>query len=105
MHEVHPLAGQGFNMILRDLENLQKILSNQINLGLDIGSLNILSDFSKKIRPRNFAYSLGIDFIKHSFSIKAKALQNLRNKIISNLNKNNFANNLFFNLADKGLKF
>ena len=45
LHEVHPLAGQGFNMILRDLSYLEKTLSNKINLGLDIGSSDILSEF------------------------------------------------------------
>ena len=27
LHVVHPLTGQGFNMILRDLASLEKILS------------------------------------------------------------------------------
>ena len=44
MHSVHPLVGQGFNMIIRDLIKLEKIIKTQINLGLDIGSSSLLSD-------------------------------------------------------------
>ena len=105
LHEVHPLAGQGFNMMLRDLINLEKILSNKINLGLDIGSSDSLAEFSANMKPRNFAYSVGIDFIKNSFSFKNKSFQAFRNKIISSLNKNNFIKDLFFNIANKGIKF
>ena len=105
LHEVHPLAGQGFNMILRDLSYLEKTLSNKINLGLDIGSSDILSEFSNVTKPRNFLYSISIDFLKTIFSFKNLKLKKLRNKIIKNLNKSNFAKDIFYNLADKGLKF
>ena len=47
----------------------------------------------------------GIDFIKNSFSFKNKSFQVFRNKIISSLNKNNFIKDLFFNIANKGIKF
>ena len=42
---------------------------------------------------------------RNSFSLKKKTFKNLRNKIITKLNKNNFTKNLFYNLADKGLEF
>ena len=105
LHVVHPLAGQGFNMVLRDLTSLERILKNKINLGLDIGSSEILSEVSNETQPRNFIYSLGIDFIKNCFSFQKKSFKDFRNKIITTLNKNNFVKNTFFNLADEGFKF
>jgi 2-octaprenyl-6-methoxyphenol hydroxylase len=105
LHVVHPLAGQGFNMVLRDLTFLVKIFKNKIELGLDVGSSDILSEFSNKIKPQNFAYSLGIDFIKNIFSIKRSTLKDMRNKIIVRLNRSSFAKDVFFNLANKGFKF
>ena len=48
---------------------------------------------------------MGIDFLKNSFSFQNQSLKKFRNKFITNLNKSNFAKNVFFNLADKGLKF
>jgi 2-polyprenyl-6-methoxyphenol hydroxylase-like FAD-dependent oxidoreductase len=97
---VHPFAGQGFNMILRDLASLEKILDKKINLGLDIGSSDILSEFSYEIKPRNFAFSIGVDFLKNSLSFKK-----LRNNTLKILNRSNFAKDIFFNIADRGFKF
>jgi len=103
LHVVHPIAGQGFNMILRDLSSLEKIIKNKISLGLDIGSNDSLSDFTKKTKPRNLLYSLGIDFLKNSFFTEQKTLKNFRNKMIINLNKNSFFKNLIVNIADGGI--
>ena len=100
LHVIHPFAGQGFNMTLRDLASLEKILNKKINLGLDIGSLDVLSEFSDEIKPRNFAFSIGVDFLKNSLSFKK-----LRNNALKILNRSNFAKNIFFNIADKGFKF
>ena len=36
LHVVHPLVGQGFNMVIRDLISLDKILKINVSLGLDI---------------------------------------------------------------------
>lgn len=105
LHSVHPLAGQGFNMTLRDLSILEKILEDKIKLGLDIGSNDILNEFSRKIKPRNFAFSVGIDFTKRFFSIKQKPLKAFRNLFLNKLNQNQTAKNFFYELGDKGLKF
>ena len=100
MHVVHPFVGQGFNMTLRDLASLEKILNKKINLGLDIGSSDILSEFSDEAKPRNFAFSLGVDLLKNSLSFKK-----LRNNTLKILNRSNFAKDIFFDIADKGFKF
>ncbi len=100
LHVMHPFLGQGFNMTLRDLACLEKILSQKINLGLDIGSLDVLSEFSGEAKPRNFVFSLCSDFLKNSLSYK-----NARNDIIKILNKSNFAKDILFNIADKGFRF
>ena len=105
LHLAHPLVGQGFNMILRDLIILEKTLEQKLNLGLDIGSLDVLKEFSDEITPRNFVYSIGIDFLRKTFSINDKSFKSLRNFIISNLNKNNFAKDFTYNIANRGLRF
>ena len=35
---IHPIAGQGLNLGLRDSYHLAKIISESLELGLDIGS-------------------------------------------------------------------
>jgi 2-octaprenyl-6-methoxyphenol hydroxylase len=105
LHVVHPFVGQGFNMTLRDLAALEKSLKAKINLGLDIGSLDVLSEFTDERKSANLIHSLGINFIKEVFSVKKKSLKNLRNVFITRLNNNNFLKEIFFNFADKGFKF
>ena len=105
LHTVHPFAGQGFNMIIRDLEDLEKNLRNKINLGIDIGSNEILSEFSSEAKPRNFIYSMGLDILKKSFSIKNKPYQNIRNQTLSIISKNPYAKKFLFNLANNKFKF
>jgi len=105
LHVIHPFVGQGYNMILRDLICLEKLLKNKKSLGLDIGSINTLSDFSSQTKQSNFAFSIGVDLLKNSFSVKNKYFKNIRNNFIRSLNKSKFAKNIFYNIADKGLKF
>ena len=100
LHVLHPFVGQGFNMTLRDLACLEKTLSKKIYLGLDIGSSDILSEFSSKVKPRNFVFSIGVDFLKNSFSFKK-----LRNDVLKILNKSNFAKDIVFDVANKGFRF
>ena len=100
LHLMHPFIGQSFNMTLRDLKCLKKILQEKINLGLDIGSPDVLSEFSDETKPRNFSFSIGSDILKNVLSFK-KA----RNDMLKILNKSNFAKNIIFDVADKGLRF
>ena len=87
-------------MVLRDLDTLEKILTKKVNLGLDIGSTDILSEFSRYTKPRNFVFSVGVDVLKNSFSYKK-----LRNEMLKILNKINFAKDICFNIANKGFRF
>ena len=105
LHSIHPFAGQGYNMILRDLSCLEKILLSKINLGLDIGSPDILYEFTNKTKPNNFAYAMGLDILKNSFSLKNQYVMKIRNSILKTLDKNNFIKNIFLDVADRGLKF
>ena len=105
LHKVHPLTGQGFNMVLRDLLNLKKILKKKNDLGLDIGSSDILEEFSQKTKPVNFTYSFGIDFLRNCFLNENKSINKIRNKIIQNLNKNVLIKEAFYKIANIGPKF
>ena len=100
LHLMHPFVGQSFNMTLRDLKCLEKIIEEKINLGLDIGSSDVLSEFSNEAKPRNFSFSVGSDLLKNMLSFK-KA----RNDIFKILNKSNLAKDIMFDVANKGLRF
>ena len=105
LHAVHPFAGQGFNMILRDLKNLKKILIERINYGLDIGSSDSLSEFSDQTKPRNFVYSMGLDFLRSCFKPNNKPFKDLRNIMMTNINKSDYAKKRIYEIANPDIKF
>tara|TARA_Y100001970_G_C14214385_1_gene848766 strand:- start:459 stop:1631 length:1173 start_codon:yes stop_codon:yes gene_type:complete len=103
LHAVHPFAGQGLNMTLRDLKNLQKVLKERVNLGLDVGTEDVLHKFTKLVKSKNFVYSLGIDFLRNIFMVKNKNFRYFRNKVIGEINKKNIYKSKFFDIANKGI--
>ena len=100
LHVVHPFAGQGFNMILRDLKDLKKILYDKISCGLDIGLVDTLSEFSDHTKPRNFMYSMSLDFLRSCFKKNLGPLSELRNIMIESINRSDYAKNKIYQLAD-----
>ena len=62
LHKIHPLAGQGFNMIVRDIKILSDLIQNRLDLGLPLDH-SIYEEFEKKTKHLNFVFSTGIDFI------------------------------------------
>jgi 2-octaprenyl-6-methoxyphenol hydroxylase len=46
-HQVHPLAGQGLNLGLKDAAALCDVVGDAAGLGLDIGSASVLSDYDR----------------------------------------------------------
>jgi 2-octaprenyl-6-methoxyphenol hydroxylase len=45
-HTVHPVAGQGFNLGLRDVASIAEILTDAVRAGEDIGSLAVLRRYA-----------------------------------------------------------
>lgn len=49
-HTIHPIAGQGFNLGLRDVKVLAELVEQQLKLGQDYGSLSNLMAYSEQRR-------------------------------------------------------
>ena len=49
LHRIHPLAGQGFNMTIRDIKIFLNIIKERLELGLSINS-SVNREFEKKKR-------------------------------------------------------
>lgn len=47
-HTIHPIAGQGFNLGLRDVELMASLISKQLQNQADIGSFALLNEYSLK---------------------------------------------------------
>ena len=92
IHKVHPLAGQGFNMTIRDIKSLSIILDENIKLGIEDGE-TIAQKFQEKNKHLNFMYGFGIDSINSFFKLDNKLKNNLSEPLFKILKGNKFLNN------------
>jgi len=102
IHRVHPLAGQGFNMTVRDIIFLIKIIKNKIDLGLPLDkSINI--EFEKKTRHKNFIFFNGVDLIYEFFNLERKIKSDIMSRSVQKIAKTNSLNKMFIKIADEGI--
>ena len=102
LHRIHPLAGQGFNMTLRDIKEILRLIDLKIENGLDLDT-SIFSDFEKNMRHKNYLFLNGIDFIYEFFNFENITKNNLLSKSVKFLGKNKMINQVFTKFADNGL--
>ena len=104
IHTIHPLAGQGLNMTIRDIKMLSKILKENTDLGLEINS-NVAKIFEKKTKHLNFLFSYGIDFIYEFFNIDNKLNNIISLPVFKRLSKSQIFKKYVNHASDKGLYF
>tara|TARA_B100001057_G_scaffold30086_1_gene27414 strand:+ start:4629 stop:5702 length:1074 start_codon:yes stop_codon:yes gene_type:complete len=102
LHRIHPLAGQGFNMTIRDIKVLVNLIKFKINHGLDLDN-SICMDFEKLTRHKNYIFANGIDLIYEFFNFESKYDNKAFSKLVQLIGKNNTTNKVFKKIADIGI--
>ena len=102
LHVVHPLAGQGFNLILRDIEKLNSLISKNLRLGLTIKNSNIPKDLSDSRKPENLLMGLGIDTTRRFFKSN-KYLDPIKENILNNFSRSELLKKFTKRVANLGL--
>jgi len=67
-HGIHPIAGQGLNLGLKDAAALAEVLAEAIRLGEDIGSDAVLERYARWRRLDNVAVALACDGFNRLFA-------------------------------------
>jgi 2-octaprenyl-6-methoxyphenol hydroxylase len=67
-HGVHPVAGQGLNMGLKDAAALAEVLAEAVRLGEDLGAEIVLERYARWRRFDNAALAVGFDAFVRLFS-------------------------------------
>ena len=104
LHKIHPLAGQGFNMTIRDIKILLKIIKRKCDLGLSLDS-SVNTEFEDYLKHKNFIFSNGVDFIHEFFNLERKIKNNFLSKSVQFIGKQPVVNKIFSKIADKGILF
>jgi len=102
LHTVHPIAGQGFNLVLRDISKLKEILKYYTGLGMSLKSTPALEDFTNSRKSENIITGIGID-LTHNFFKQNKLLDPFKETILKNISKNNTIKKISKFISNQGL--
>jgi len=74
-HVIHPIAGQGLNMGLKDVAALAEVIVDAARLGLDPGSVAVLERYQRWRRFDTMAMGVATDGLNRLFSNRSDVLR------------------------------
>src|SRR5665811_802315 len=77
-HVIHPIAGQGLNMGLKDVAALAEVIVDAARLGLDPGSATVLERYQRWRRFDTVAMGIATDGLNRLFSNRSDVLRLVR---------------------------
>lgn len=98
-HAIHPVAGQGLNMGMRDVAALAEVVADQVRLGLDPGAPEVLARYQRWRRFDNISLSLVCDGLVRLFSNDIAPLKLARDLGLGAVNQLPFARRFFMRHA------
>ena len=97
-HSIHPLAGQGLNLSLRDCVSALSAIENCLKFGNDLGNESVLKNYKYERLPKTVLMTAFTDFMFWGFTSTPNKSQLLLTKGMETLNETNFKN-LFRDIA------
>ena len=86
-HGIHPIAGQGYNLGVRDIAALVEVLVDAKRLGLDIGAADTLERYVQWRRTDNLTMVAATDLLNRLFSNDIGPLRLLRDVGLAAVNR------------------
>jgi 2-octaprenyl-6-methoxyphenol hydroxylase len=86
-HAIHPIAGQGLNLGLRDVAALAEVLADAHRLGLDLGTADVLADYQRWRRFDTLLLIAVTDSLNRLFSTDIAPLRLLRDLGLGAVNR------------------
>ncbi len=77
-HVIHPIAGQGLNMGLKDVAALAEVVVDAARLGIDIGQADVLERYQRWRRFDTMAMGVATNSLNFLFSNKSTLLRTVR---------------------------
>jgi 2-octaprenyl-6-methoxyphenol hydroxylase len=74
-HVIHPIAGQGLNMGLRDVAALAEAIIDGARLGIDVGAVTVLERYQRWRRFDTMAMGIATDGLNRLFSNNSDVLR------------------------------
>ena len=96
---IHPLAGQGFNLGIRDAAALAEVCGEAKRVGLDIGALTTLRNYESWRKFDSASLAAGTDIFNRLFSNDIEPIRTIRGLGLSLVNKIGPARRFFMRQA------
>jgi 2-octaprenyl-6-methoxyphenol hydroxylase len=77
-HVIHPIAGQGLNMGLKDVAALAEVIVDAARLGIDFGQADVLENYQRWRRFDTMAMGVATNGLNMLFSNDSTVLRNVR---------------------------
>ena len=77
-HVIHPIAGQGLNMGLKDIAALAEVIVDAARLGIDLGQADVLERYQRWRRFDTMAMGLATNSLNLLFSNESALLRTVR---------------------------
>ena len=78
-HGIHPIAGQGLNLGLRDVAALAEVLIEGARLGMDLGDAQLLGRYARWRALDTATIAAATDLLTRLFGIRGRAASAVRN--------------------------
>ncbi len=101
IHQIHPIAGQGFNLGLQDVLEISQLIRHHSSLGLDFGSDLLLEEFQKSRKRHNKTMILATDLFNGFFSNDLWLMKKARRLGIEIVNQIPALKKIFMHYAGK----
>ena len=91
-HSLHPLAGQGLNLAMRDCVSVINSIEESLKFGNDLGDTSILNSYKKDRLSKTIAMTAITDFLFYGFTSNSNITQTVLSKGMEILNKSSLKN-------------
>jgi 2-octaprenyl-6-methoxyphenol hydroxylase len=98
-HVIHPIAGQGLNMGLKDVAALAEVVVDAARLGMDLGGADVLERYQRWRRFDTMAMGVATNSLNFLFSNQSTLLRSLRDIGLGLVDRTPPLKNLFIRQA------
>lgn len=98
-HVIHPIAGQGLNMGLKDVAALAEVVVDAARLGMDLGGADVLDRYQRWRRFDTMAMGVATNSLNFLFSNQSTLLRTLRDIGLGIVDRTPPLKNLFIRQA------
>tara|TARA_B110000444_G_scaffold9169_1_gene7921 strand:- start:2000 stop:3154 length:1155 start_codon:yes stop_codon:yes gene_type:complete len=98
-HSLHPIAGQGLNLSIKDIKTLRNKINKYKYLGYGEGSETMLNEYSESRLVDNTIYTFGTNYIDQVLKSRNLLINSITNLGILSIENNKFIKNLIIKSA------